>query len=221
MQRSDTAEIRIKFGKVMKIWFSRNDWPQDVPHKLSSFIPTGGPWNSQISTAMSAKLDPKVGFFLACGEFNRVIAEQKFPGITDTRLISMITGATPLIGDDGQVFKATDFFALYTGILDVPIGYQLPQLPELTDLEAKRVCEKLRETFVGIARRNMFTSMEAWKNMEPALGSLTEAQKSHFRDVLSGWADYTAEELNAMPANDTRASYSPELLLLKWGLENE
>lgn len=219
MERIDSAEIRAEFGKVFKIWFSRNNWPQDVPHKVSNFILTGGPWNSQISTCMSGKLDPKVGFFLACGEFNRVIAEQKFPGVTDTRLLSMIQGATPLIGDNKQIFIAADFFSLYTGQIPVPLDYQLPILPPLNDLEAKAICEQMRASFHEIARDNMLAPMDAWESLELGIGGMLEAEKRRFKDVLSGWADYKAEELSAMPSNDPRSAYKPAMALVNWSIQ--
>jgi hypothetical protein len=216
---ADYSEIRTKFGKVFKIWFSRNNWPQDVPHKLSAFMPTGGPWNSQISTAMAAKLDPKIGFFLACGEFNRVIASQKFPGVIDARLISLLRGAQPLTFDNGEIFKATDFFELFSGITQPPAEYQLPEMPDLTDEGAKQVCNDIRSSFAAAASKRFLAPPEAWGAMEPTLSHLTGVDRNRFRDVLCGWSNYSAAELNTMPSNatDGETTYAPELWIKEYG----
>ncbi len=210
MPRS-SEELRLSFGKVFRIWFSRNNWPQDVPHKLSEFVPTKGPWNSQISVCMSGRLDPKVGFFLSCGAFNKQVAEQDFPGVGACRLREHLTGAEPLRLDSGDPFDAADFFRLYTGLIEVPLAYRVADLPVLSDADAKAKSQLMREAFQAVAAHQMLSPKAAWESLEPfAPASL--------RDVLSGWSEYTAEELTGMPSNQLEYEYTPQMSLVTWAL---
>ena len=212
----DPLQERKAFGNVFKIWFARNNWPQDVPHKLSQFIATGGPWNSQISTCMAAKLDPKVGFFLACGAFNEVVASQKFPGVANARLLTMLRKALPLRGDDGEVFNATNFFDLYTGRIAVPLDYQLPLIPELDDEGAKEISQQLRDQFFQISKAQMLSPVQAWASLTKTL-FLPEEQRDRFKEILCGWGDFTAQELAALPSNEAHTPYSVSASLTSWG----
>jgi len=219
-ETSDAVALRVQFGKVFKIWFARNGWPQDVPHKLHDVIPTGGPWNSQVSVCMSGRLEPKVGFFLACGAFNKLIADQSFTGVSNAKLLAHIKGAEPLRMNNGQPFTAPDFFSLYTGLLEVPTAYQMPELPDLTDDDAKARSVAMRAAFQKIAAYRMLSPMAAWESLLPLLSSMSIEQRNRFKEVLSGWADYSAAELEAMPSNRTEYAYAPGIALYDWDQGN-
>ena len=77
-----------RLGPVLKGWFKQWDWPQSVTEGVARAKGwENGPWASQISICMSGRLTPKPAFFEALGEFNRVVAERDFAGVTDRRLI--------------------------------------------------------------------------------------------------------------------------------------
>ena len=215
-QELDPEALRVQFGKIFKIWFTRNNWPQDVPHKLHEVIPTGGPWNSQVSVCMSGRLEPKVGFFIACGKFNKLIAEQKFPGVSSSKLAERLQGAEPLRLDSGEPFVAHDFFNLYSGLMEVPLAYQVPDVPALTDGDAKTHSSDMRAAFQKIAAYRMLSPMAAWESLLPLLSAMNAGQKSRFKEVLSGWGDYTAEELEAMPSSRTENAFAPGVALYDW-----
>lgn len=212
----NALEARQSFGLLIKIWFARNNWPQDVPHKLSEFMTTGGPWNSQISTAIGAKLDPKVGFFLACGEFNEVVAKQRFTGVTNQRLVVMLKGATPILNDDGTVFNASNFFDLFTGRIAIPLDFQIPDLPELSDVEAHEICEQMRADFLKGAKTQMLNPAEAWRSLAKTLGHIPDDTVERFKEVLSGWGDFTAEDLSSLPSSESHSPYAVTAALFNW-----
>lgn len=212
----DPVVLRIQFGKIFKIWFARNNWPQDVPHKLHEVIPTGGPWNSQVSVCMSGRLEPKVGFFIACGKFNKLIAEQLFPGVSNSRLAEHLRGSEPLRLDSGEPFIAHDFFNLYAGLMEVPLAYQVPDMPVLTDDDAQARSGAMRAAFQKVAAYRMLSPMAAWQSLVPLLNSMTLDQRNRFKEVLSGWDDYTAVELEAMPSNRNEYAYLPGIALYDW-----
>ncbi len=106
---------RIHFGNVLHEWFERNNWAQDVPQKLAKANGWPGPWGSQISPAFRGTLDPKPQFFVALGAFNLHIAQQHFPNITSRRTLDQLKGSEPLRHDNGDIYTATDFFALFIG----------------------------------------------------------------------------------------------------------
>jgi hypothetical protein len=106
---------RIHFGNVLRDWFERNNWAQDVPHKLATANGWAGPWNSQISCVFRGALDPKPQFFVALAEFNLHIAHQHFPNITNRRTLDQLKGSEPLRHNNGDIYTATDFFALFIG----------------------------------------------------------------------------------------------------------
>lgn len=208
------APERIVFGRVIRLWFKANGWAQDVPHRLAKFTGAKGPWNSQISTAMNAKLDPKPEFFLAFGAFNQLVAEGRFPMVSERRLANQLSGSRPLCREDGHPYGAADFFSLFTGLIQPPAEYAAPAVPEISDQEAKSRSEMARKGFQGHAQDLMLSPREAWDQVARFAENMNDAQLARFKEVLSGWSDWTGEELMAM---QTSGSYSePGAALDRW-----
>ena len=56
-------------GPILKIWFSRNGWPQSVTEGIARAKGwTEGPWASQISHCMQGRLTPKPATFSLDGQ---------------------------------------------------------------------------------------------------------------------------------------------------------
>lgn len=191
---------RIAFGILVRQWFKRNSWPQDVPHRLAKFTGASGPWNSQMSQVMQGKLDPKPAFFVAFGAFNRAVAEQDFRGVTDRRLLDQLKDATPLCDDSGQAYDAPGIFALFTGLAPAPESYAAP--PEITDQEAKARSEMARRGFQEHAQVLMLSPREAWEQVTRFTKNMDDSQLARFKEVLSGWSDWTGAELMVMRTPD-------------------
>lgn len=73
---------------------------------------------------MSCQLDPKTNFFLALGRFNAAVEENAFAGVTDLKARKRLKDSQPLRADDGKLYTAADFFAVFAGLLVIPERYQ-------------------------------------------------------------------------------------------------
>ena len=76
---------------------------------------------------MSCQLDPKTNFFLALGRFNAAVQENAFAGVTDKKARERLKDSQPMCHDDGQLYTAADFFAVFVGLLEIPARYQQEQ----------------------------------------------------------------------------------------------
>jgi hypothetical protein len=188
---------RIAFGKLVRQWFARNGWPQDVPHRLAKITGAAGPWNSQVSQIMQGKLDPKPALFVAFGAFNQAVAEQRFPGVTERRLLDQLTGSEPLRHDDGRPYTAPDFFALFTGLLDAPSSFSIPERV-ITEEDAQGISQMCRDEFRMIAKDKLLSPAEAWSALRPHCEGMSAAQVDRFKDVLSGWGDWSVDEVTEL-----------------------
>ena len=173
-------------------------WSQNVPHQWGVEMAgvgnqSNGPHNSQISLAQRGKLDGKPGFFIAMGAFNAAIATQDLAPIKGRELKDRLTGAEPFLLEDGNPAKASDFFAMFIGELPIPTRYAVSDEP-MSEQEVSAANDQLRADFKAGARDRMLTPAEAWpvlwKNM-----ALPTKVSSKLKDVLSGWGDFTAEDM--------------------------
>ena len=77
-------QVRSDFGQYILTWFKRNEWAQGITEQVAKEIGIeGGPWASQVSTAINGKLDPKAAFFIAFGMFNIYIHAGDFSKIKE------------------------------------------------------------------------------------------------------------------------------------------
>ncbi len=192
-------EERIAFGRVIRLWFKSNGWAQDVPHKFARFAGTPGPWNSQISTVMSGKLDPKPAFFVALGFFNEAVATQKFPAIADRRLLDALKDAEPLCNDDGRPYTAPDFFALFTGLQPLPQRFDKARI--ITPEDARELSHAHQQAFEQYASARCITPKQAWDELRSYCGDVPSAQLNKLRDVLTSWDAWSPEDLEAMDSD--------------------
>ena len=113
------------FSRLLKRWFSLNGWPQSITEAWARSTDCEiGPWASQISKAMSCQLDPKTNFFLALGRFNTAVQQDAFVGVTDKKARDRLKDSQAMCHDDGRLYTAADFFAVFVGLLEIPTRYQ-------------------------------------------------------------------------------------------------
>jgi hypothetical protein len=143
--------------------------------------------------AQRGKLDAKPGFFVALGAFNAAVATQDLAGITARALKDRLTGAEAFLLDDGTPARATDFFSLFIGELPTPSRYAVSDEP-MSEQEVKEANEQLRADFKAGARDRMLTPAEAWPVLWKSMALPTKVS-AKLKDVLSGWGEYTAEDL--------------------------
>ena len=189
---------RVALGRAIAYWFRLNGWSQSVPHDWGIAIAgegnqSTGPHNSQISLAMRGKLDGKPGFFIALGAFNAAIATQDMTGVVTRSLRDRLTGAEPFLLEDGTPARATDFFSLFIGELPIPSRYAVSDEP-MSDQAVSAANEQLRADFKTGAKDRMLTPAEAWPVLWKSIALPTQVS-SRLKDVLSGWAEYSSDDL--------------------------
>jgi hypothetical protein len=186
----DNSEL---LGPVLKAWFKQWDWPQSVTEGVARAKGwENGPWASQISICMSGRLTPKPAFFEALGEFNRVVAERDFAGITDRRLLDRLRNGQPLTHDDGVPWTAIDFFACYLGQLEGPE----PKKQMLTEEEVEHWQSEIRGCFRDLVLMTMETPAQAWKLVaeECKQQGISTEDVDWTQEVVCGLRDCTVEE---------------------------
>lgn len=135
----DTVQGADNIAHAIKVWFERNDWPQKITNDWAKAVSnTTGPWASQMNKLWKADgYNPKAEFFVALGDFNHFVSEQDLLGINNSVLHERLSNAIPFCHDNGKVFNATDFWALYAGLLPLPKAYAL------TDQEEEALATKV------------------------------------------------------------------------------
>ena len=142
---------------------------------------------------MRGKLDGKPGFFIALGAFNAAIATQDMTGVVTRSLRDRLTGAEPFLLEDGTPARATDFFSLFIGELPIPSRYAVSDEP-MSDQAVSAANEQLRADFKTGAKDRMLTPAEAWPVLWKSIALPTQVS-SRLKDVLSGWAEYSSDDL--------------------------
>jgi len=189
---------RIALGQAIGTWMRMQGWSQQVPHEWGVEMAgegkqSSGPHNSQISLLQRGRLDGKPGVFIALGAFNAAVAAQDLIQIKGRSLRDRLTGAEAFLLEDGKPARASDFFAMFVGELEIPSRYAVSNQP-LSDEEVKALNEKLRTDFKAGAQNRMLTPAEAWPVLWKQM-ALPTRLSGKLREVLSGWAEFSADEL--------------------------
>ena len=159
-----SQDAKLVFAQTLKRWFNSNSWPQaitDTWAKDPGIQAPSGPWASQICGAMKADFHPRVEFFLAMARFNQFVADQDLRSVTVSKLRDRLKGASPLATDAGQLYGATEFFGLFTGLLEPPAAFA--KTNELTQEDCNEWAQLMRENFKKISLLHMCSRAEAWK----------------------------------------------------------
>ena len=197
MTSSPMVAARELFGTILRHWFARNSWPQSITEAWAKSCGSPGPWASQISPAINGKLDPKVTFFIALGNFNQSVAERNVLGVTNERVRNLLLKGQPLCHDNGVPFGAEDFFKLFTGLLEPPQEFLAPPKAVPCDRDAEEmvvVTQACRDAFADVGGALMLNPAEMWKLVKPRMAEyLNDDQLAHCQRVLSGYEDLSPE----------------------------
>ena len=198
-----TQDSKLVFAHTLKRWFKANEWPQAITDswaKDPGIQASSGPWASQICGAMKADFHPRVEFFLAMARFNQYVADQDLRSITASKLRDRLKGAKPLVTDAGQLYGATEFFALFTGLLAPPAEYE--KAGELTQEDMDEWTRIMRDNFRKISLEHMCSRGEAWKLFADEMTKVAN-KHGHFiapddltwgQEMLSGLLDPTVDD---------------------------
>ena len=212
---ADQLAHREALGKAYTIWMKRNGFSQQTSHDWAASTDAPGPWNRQTSLFQRGRLDPKPQFFVALGRWNQAIADQDFTGVTKRTLLDRLKGSAPFMTHDDRVATAVDFFALFVGAQPIAEQYDAPPAPDYTEADAKGISDMCREGFRRIATDLMLNPKEAWEALKPHCSGMTAAEITRFREVLAGWDDWSAEEVNGLSVPGQLGK--PAQALERWG----
>ena len=74
-----------------------------------------------------------------------------------------------------------------------------PDQPRIyTEEDAKRISQMCRDAFRRIATDQLLAPREAWEKLKPLCEEMNAAEISRFREVVSGWEEWSAEEVNQL-----------------------
>lgn len=181
-------QVRADFGQYILTWFKRNDWAQGITEQVAKEIGIeGGPWASQVSTAINGKLDPKAAFFLAFGIFNLFIHKGDFNKIKDQSLKEKLVGSKAFTHNNGRPFDGADFFRLFTGLIEVPKKYK-KQITSINKQTISEYGELIVAHFLKIKRHEMLNTKEAWQlfKKQPYSKTIKEEHLNHINDLFRG-----------------------------------
>ena len=196
-------DAKLIFAQTLKRWFKSNSWPQAITDswaKDPGIQSPSGPWASQICGAMKADFHPRVEFFMAMARFNQFVADQDLRSITVSKLRDRLKGATPLATEAGQLYGATEFFGLFTGLLGPPTAFA--KTDELTQEDVDKWTQTMRDNFKKISLRHMCSRAEAWKLLTDEMKLVADASGqtiapddfTWLQEVLIGLTDPTVED---------------------------
>ena len=212
---ADQLAHREALGKAYTLWMRRNGFSQQTSHDWASATGSNGPHNSQTSLFQRGRLDPKPLFFVAMGRWNKAIADQDFAGITKRSLLDRLKGSVPFMTHDDRVATAVDFLALFVGAQPIAEQYAAAAEPAYTEADAKGISDMCRESFRRIATDLMLNPKDAWEALKPHCSDMSATEVTRFREILAGWEDWSADEVNALSVPGELGK--PAQALGRWG----
>ena len=212
---ADQLAHREAFGRALTEWMRINGWSQQTLHDAAKAWGLQGPWNSQISCAQRGILDPKSQFWVSLGQLNANVAAGDLAAITARGLRDRLKGAQPYLNANGELATAVDLFAQFIGAQPIAGQYDAPPAPDYTEEDAKGISDMCREGFRRIATDLMLNPKEAWEALRPHCSGMAAAEITRFREVLAGWDDWSAEEVNGLSVPGQPGK--PAQALERWG----
>lgn len=189
-------QSRADFGKAVAFWFKKGEWPQSITESVAKEVKEweGGPWASQVSTAINGKLDPKAVFFIAFGIFNDYIHKGDFSKINDINLRNKLTGSKAFTHNNGRPFDGADFFRLFTGLIEVPKKYKA-QAQVINKDEISKYGKLITDYFLKVKRHEMLSTKEAWQLFvkQPYSKTIKEEHLNIINDMFRGEAILTED----------------------------
>ena len=194
-----SADSKHAFALTLKRWFNSNEWPQKITDdwaKDEGVLAPNGPWASQICSALKADFHPRVEFFIALARFNQFVADQDLRSVQGSKLRDRLKGAKPLTDDAGNLYGATEFFALFAGLAEPP--QRFASSGELTQEEMDAVVLRCQELFRKWALDEMMSRSEAWKLLSSELLKDSRVKPEHLpavQEALAGLSRFAVEDM--------------------------
>lgn len=198
-------EARHRFGEMLRVWRRRHGWsgktaahwaaacPDVLPYKVSSATWTG----FELGRARA----PAPETFLAFEAMNIALASGEIGAIRDRTLAERVRAATPICDQDGQPWRAGDWFDAFIGALVPPSDLTPPEF------DGQTRADMLRANLAARAKRLDLGNVAALLHL---MRELPVATPSMLREVE---AIFTAGE----PVPDAETAQAIELALEAMG----
>ena len=204
-------ESRRAFGKMLLNWRRRNGWTQYTACEWGAeagfeVISYGN--LSVIEQGKAGELRQKAFFQLE--ELNRRLHERDWGPVSTQRLKDQLKDAEPLVGDDGKLWDALDFWSVYIGYMPVPKAYQSQPAPTVTTKRAEELCHQWRQQ---VRRQIKAQELDITEALEQLASSVPEPQRKRFREVLA-LDDYSPAELAQLWSES--GDFQPQQWIQQW-----
>ena len=162
-------------------------------------------YNSQVSHMEQGVLVLKPRTFKQLERYNILQGNKKLIPPTQKNFSQEVRekfiNATPYLNEDGQPCNAYDFFGIFTGLEGLHDSYVGEQI-ELTEEMALNIGKFERHIYSEFCIEKMVDPDKGWKMFEPELSkNLNKTKLAHLKKVLSGWAEWTLEDLKKATNN--------------------
>jgi len=212
------AEAREDFGRMLRLWRERNGWTQYTAERWSreaGFRTISSGNISMVEQGKAGDLRAQAHFQLA--DINRRLAEKDWGAIRSLELREALAEATPIRGDDEQLWGPAEFWSCYVGLLPVPQAFRRPAsepMPQLSDEQAAELSGQWRRRFTQEASSRGLDPIET---LQAVARQAPAAQRKTLRAVLAGFRDYGAGELAPL----WEGGWLPERWLEQWQADLE
>lgn len=181
---------RERFGEMLLHWRKRHGWsgrtwedwakacPEVLPITVVNSVITG------LELARNTRTVART--FIALGLANEALAKDDRGVIADRVLHDRVYGAQPICHEDGTPWNGSDFFAAYSGFIDVPAELLTPE-PFVTP-----TVDELRQRFQSL-RGNM-TPRAALDTMLGFQPRISRSDRDRIEEVMFGLAEFGDDE---------------------------
>jgi transcriptional regulator with XRE-family HTH domain len=216
--KDSQAEAREDFGRMLRLWRERNGWTQYTAERWSreaGFRTVSSGNISMMEQGKAGDLRAQAHFQLA--DVNRRLAEKDWGAVSSREIRQALEQATPIRGDDGQLWGPAEFWSCYVGLLPVPEAYRRAEVAPMPEVNAEKAAE------LSARWRQQFTQQASSRGLDPietlqaVARQAPAAQRKALRAVLASFRDYGAEEL----AQLWEGEWLPERWLRSWSEELE
>ena len=216
--KDSQAVAREGFGRMLRLWRERNGWTQYTAERWgreAGFRTVSSGNISMVEQGKAGDLRAQAHFQLA--DVNRRIAAKDWGPLKSQEIRQALAEATPIRGDDGQVWGPTEFWSCYVGLLPAPEAFRRQAsepMPELSADRAGELSSQWRQQFTQEASRRGLDPIET---LQGVARQAPAAQRKGLRAVLASFRDYEAGELAELWAGE----WLPERWIRLWseGLE--
>lgn len=189
-------ESAILFGQSLRRWRRRNTWAQDTSAAWGR--EAGIPYihASQWSNLENGRMrSPWASLFLALGDQNRRLSDGDYGAIRHRDLMERLKAASPVAEPEGKPWRATDFWACFSGLQPWPHPEEQP--PEMSDQDGSEWSQSLRASFRETVEQIGADPLGAMVELlEYAPQNQQDREK--FQRVMLGFEDYSGGELLAL-----------------------